>query len=201
MITLYDFELSGSCYKVRLLLSILRLDYRSIDVDFIGKEHKTPEFLKINPFGEIPVLEDDGLRLRDAQAILSYLARRYDRLDYWYPTDAEATGRINQWLSIGGNEIMSAAGARLVRKLFYPLDLERLQARAKATFGIMNAHLSERDFLELGHPTIADIACFPYTAMAEEGDIPLVPYAHLRRWIERVKRIPNFIEMPGICFK
>ena len=201
MITLYDFVLSGSCYKVRLLLSILKLPYKIIDVDFIRKEHKTEDFLKMNAFGELPVLTDGDLKLRDAQAILSYLARKYDPLDYWYPNDPAATGRINQWLSTGGNEIMSASGARLVRKLFYPMNLEALQARAKNAFRIMDAHLDGRDFLELGHPTIADIACFPYAAMAEEGEISLAPYPNLRTWIGRMKRIPGFIEMPGICLK
>ena len=201
MITLYDFVLSGSCYKVRLLLNILKLPHKIIDVDFIRKEHKTEDFLRINAFGELPVLTDGDLKLRDAQAILSYLARKYDPLDYWYPNDPAATGRISQWLSTGGNEVMSASGARLVKKLFYPMNLQALQARAKNAFRIMDSHLDGRDFLELGHPTIADIACFPYAAMAEEGEISLAPYPNLRTWIGRMKRIPGFIEMPGICLK
>lgn len=198
MIRLYDFELSGSCYKVRLLLSMLSVPYEKVPVDFINKEHKTDKFLKINPFGEIPVLEDGSMTLRDAQAILSYIARKYDKLGIWYPTDAQGTGRVNQWLSTGGNEIMNAAGARLVKILNYPLSLGKLHEGAHRAFAIMDKHLSNRDWLELGHPTIADIACFPYTALAGEGGIDLSRYPNILAWIERFKEIPGFIPMPGV---
>ena len=107
-------------------------------------------------------------------------------------------GKIMQWLSFGGNELMAAAGARLVRILNYPLDLPALQARAMGSFRVLDAHLSDREFLELGHPTIADIACFPYVAMAGEGGIDLKPNPNILRWIDRIKQIPGFIPMPGI---
>jgi glutathione S-transferase len=198
MIKLYDFELSGSCYKVRLLLNILKVSCERIPVDFAGKEHKTERFLRLNPLGEIPVLEDGDVRLRDAQAILVYIARNYDRSNTWFPDAPESMGRIMQWLSFGGNELMAAAGARLVKILNYPLDLPALQARAIGALRILDAHLSGREFLELGHPTIADIACFPYVAMAGEGGIELKPYPNVLRWIDRIKQIPGFIPMPGI---
>ena len=198
MVRLYDFELSGSCYKARLLLNILKVSCDRIPVDFSGKEHKTEKFLKLNPLGEIPVLEDGELRLRDAQAILVYIARQYDKSNTWFPDSPDAMGKIMQWLAIGGNELMAAAGARLVKMLNYPLDLPALQARAMAAFRILDAHLSGREFLELGHPTIGDIACFPYAAMAGEGGIDLKPYPNMLHWIDRIKQIPGFIPMPGI---
>lgn len=198
MIRLYDFDLSASCYKVRLLLNILGLQYEKRNVDFLNKEHKNDTYLALNPLGEIPILEDGELRLRDAQAILSYLARKYDTQGAWYPAEAESTGRIGQWLATGGGEIMNAAGARLVKLLNYPLDLEKLQAGAHRVFGILDAHLADKEWLELGRPTIADIACFPYTALAGEGGIDLSPYPNVLRWIDRFKTIPGFIPMPGI---
>ena len=198
MIKLYDFELSGSCYKVRLLLNILKVSCERIPVDFVGKEHKTECFLKLNPLGEIPVMEDGDVRLRDAQSILVYIARQYDRSNTWFPDAPESMGRIMQWLSFGGNELMAAAGARLVKMLNYPFDLPVLQARATAALRILEAHLSDREFLELGHPTIGDIACFPYVAMAGEAGIELKPYSNILRWIDRVRQIPGFIPMPGI---
>jgi glutathione S-transferase len=198
MIKLYDFELSGSCYKVRLLLNILKVSCECIPVDFVGKEHKTERFLKLNPLGEIPVMEDGDVRLRDAQSILVYVARNYDRSNTWFPDAPESMGRIMQWLSFGGNELMASAGARLVKMLSYPLDLPALQARAIGAFRVLDAHLSDRDFLELGHPTIGDIACFPHVAMAGEGGIELKPYPNIRRWVDRIKQIPGFIPMPGI---
>ena len=198
MIRLYDFELSGSCYKVRLLLNILKVSCERIPVDFLGKEHKTERFLKLSPLGELPVLEDGDVRLRDAQSILVYIARQYDRSNTWFPDAPDSMGRIMQWLSFGGNELMAASGARLVRMLNYPFDLPALQARAIAALRILEAHLSDREFLELGHPTIGDIACFPHVAMAGEAGIELKPYSNILRWIDRVRQIPGFIPMPGI---
>jgi glutathione S-transferase len=198
MITLYDFDLSGSCYKVRLLLNILGVEYSRVPVDFVNREHKNAAYLKLNPFGEIPIFEAEGLRLRDAQAILTYVAGAHDPSRRWWPTEPAAQGKIAQWLSTGGNEIMSSAGARLVKILNYDLDLPRLQARANAVFTILDAHLADREWLELGHPTIGDIACFPYTALAGEGGISLDPYPNIRRWLHAIKELPGFIPMPGI---
>jgi glutathione S-transferase len=198
MIRLYDSELSGSCYKVRLLLNILKVSCERIPVDFAKKEHKTEHFLRLNPLGEIPVMEDGDVRLRDAQSILVFIARQYDRSNTWFPDAPDAMGRIMQWLSFGGNELMAAAGARLVKMLDYPLDLPALQARAVGGFRILDAHLFDREFLELGHPTIADIACFPHVAMAGEGGVDIKPYPNILRWIDRIRQIPGFIPMPGI---
>jgi glutathione S-transferase len=195
---LYDCDISGSCYKIRLFLNILDVPYDAVPVDFVNKEHKTAPYLALNPFGEIPIFEDGDLRLRDAQAILIYLARKYDKSGNWFPEDARSQGQIAQWLSTGGSEIMNAAGARLVKVLNYPLDLDKLHAGAKRVFGIMDTHLADRDFLELGRPTIADIACFPYTALAGEGGIDLALYPNVLAWIERMKHLPGFISMPGI---
>lgn len=198
MITLYDFELSGSCYKIRLLLHILDVPYTTVNVDFVNKEHKNEVYLRLNPFGSIPILEVEGLRLRDSAGMLVYLAKKYDKTNYWYPDDPAAMGLIQEWMATGGNEIMNSAAARLVKILNYQLDLEKLQTNAKATFKIMDAHLANRQYLALDHATIADIACFPYTAMAGEGGIDLAAYPNVVKWVERMKGIPGFIPMPGI---
>ena len=198
MVTLYDFELSGSCYKIRLLMNILNVPNKKVTVDFVNKEHRTEKYLKLNPFGSIPILEEDGVLLRDSAGMLVYLAKKYDKKNYWYPDDPVAMAHIQEWLATGGSDIMNSAAARLVKILNYPLDLESLQTKAKATFKIMDAHLANREFLAANHPTIADIACFPYTAMAGEGGIDLAPYPNILKWIDRMKRVPGFIPMPGI---
>ncbi|WP_426390809.1 glutathione S-transferase family protein [Variovorax sp. R-27] len=195
---LYDCDISGSCYKIRLFLNILGVAYDAVAVDFVNKEHKTSPYLALNPFGEIPIFEDGELRLRDAQAILVYVAGKYDKTRQWFPEDATSQGKIAQWLSTGGGEVMNAAAARLVKVLSYPLDLEKLHAGANRVFKIMDDHLAHRQFLELDRPTIADIACFPYTALAGEGGIDLSAYKNVLAWIERIKRLPGFIPMPGI---
>lgn len=198
MIRLHDYFLSGSCYKVRLMMSLLGLEVELIPVDFVAGAHKNEKFLRLNPFGELPYFEDDDLRLRDSQAILVYLVSRYDTERKWYSDDPSEQGLIQQWLSTGGGEIMNACAARLVKSLNYRLDLDKLHSGAHRVFSIMNGHLATRDYLELGRPTIADIACFPYSALAWEGGVDISGYPHLVSWIERIKRLDRFTGMPGI---
>ena len=104
---LYDYILSGSCYKVRLFLNILGLEYDKAPVDFYpGKDHKKPDFLALNPLGQLPVLVDGELILRDAQSILLYLASRYDDSNTWFPDNAAARGRVQNGVAVqcrGGN--------------------------------------------------------------------------------------------------
>ena len=204
MMQLYDYVLSGSCYKVRLFLSMIGKDFETIPVDYYpGGEHKAPEFLEINPLGQIPVLRDGDLTLRDAQAILVYLAGRYDTGRTWYPEDAETQGQIAMWLSFAGGEIMNSSAARLHDMLFYDFDIDKVRAAARAAFRVLDDHLTEReidgaDWIVGDVPTIADIACFPYVALSGDGGIPLDDYTAIRRWIARFKTIPGFTIMPGI---
>jgi glutathione S-transferase len=206
MIKLYDFELSGNCYKLRLLMSILGLPYETIPVDFYpGREHKSPWFLRLNPLGQLPVIDDDGLVLRDAQAILVYLAEKYDATGAWYPRSNPAlTGEIGQWLAFADAITATASAARLHDGLFYDLDVEAARAGAHRLFRILDEHLwfGEQEggqwICAAGHPTIADIACFPYIMLSEEGGIPRQDYPAIRRWCDRVKRIEGFTVMSGV---
>jgi glutathione S-transferase len=198
MITLYDYELSGSCYKVRLFLHILGLPYNSVPVDFVEGEQRREPLLSLNPFGELPILEDGDLVLRDAQAILTYLALKYDSSNTWYPDDPAKRGLVSQWLATGGGELMSVSGARLAKALRYPLDVDNLHAAAHRAFRILNSHLASRQFLALEHPTIGDIACFPYTALANEAGLDISIYPHLLAWSLRIRSLPRFFPMPGI---
>lgn len=204
MIQLYDYVLSGSCYKVRLFLSLIGEDYEAVPVDYYpGGEHKTPEFLEINPLGQIPVLKDDDLTLRDAQAILVYLAGKYDLARTWYPADPETQGAIAMWLSFAGGEIMNSSAARLHDMLFYDFDIDKVRAAAHAAFRVLDDHLTDReidgaDWIVGDTPTIADIACFPYVALSGDGGILLDDYHAIRRWINRLKNLPGFVVMPGI---
>ena len=195
---LYDLELSGNCYKVRLLLSLLDVTYEIVPVDFMGGEHKVEPFLTKNPFAEIPVLEDGNVVLRDSQAILVYIARAYGSED-WLPTEAADMARVMQWLSTAANEVARGPNdARLHDKFGYNLDLAKARDRADAILRLLDRHLSSRDWLELGRPTLADIACFPYIALAPEGGVSLDTYPAVREWIGRVKSLRGFEPMPGI---
>jgi glutathione S-transferase len=206
MITLYDYELSGNCYKLRLFMSFLHIPYKTVPIDFYpGREHKSEWFLKINPLGQLPVIDDDGYVLRDAQAILVYLAARYDPTGLWYPrADPALLGEASKWLTFADGVTATASAARLHDGLFYALDVGAARAGAHRLFRILDEHLwfgeqEGRDWLcSPAHPTIADVACFPYIMLSEEGGIPRQDYPAVRRWCDRVKRIKGFVVMPGI---
>jgi len=201
---LHDYILSGSCYKVRLFLNILDVEYEKVPVDFYpGKEHKKPDFLALNPLGQLPVLEDGDLVLRDAQSILLYLATKYDDGNTWFPEDAATRGRVAMWTAFGGGEIMAASAARLHDVLNYPFDIEQQRRAAHAAFIILDDHMAEQeiagcDWLAGDTPTIADIACFPYIALSEDGGIARDEYPAIERWLARVINLPGFIDMPGV---
>lgn len=204
-IKLYDYGLSGSCYKVRLLLGFLELDYEREQIDFYpGRRHKSLDFLEINPLGQIPVMDDDGVRLRDAQAILCHIANKYDSSGRWLPRDPERFGQVMMWLMFAGGELMAASAARLHNVMGYKLDIEAARRNAHAAFRILDDHLTERE-IEGGQwivgdaPTIADIACFPYTALAGDGGIGHEDYPALRNWMVAFRRLPRFQPMSGIA--
>ena len=206
MITLYDYELSGNCYKVRLLLTLLGVPYTRHPVDFYpGREHKSPWFLALNPLGQLPVLKDGNLVLRDAQAILVYLASRYDSSGLWYPCgDPALLGTLTSWLLFADAITGTASAARLHDGMFYDFDIEQCRAGAHRLFRVLDEHLwfSERGaagwICEPSQPTIADIAVFPYVQLSEEGGIARRDYPAIRRWTDRMKALPGFITMPGI---
>ena len=198
-IKLFNLELSGNCYKVRLLLALLDIEHELISVNFMAGEHKSPEFLQLNPLGQIPILIDGEKVITDSQGILVYLARQYGD-ETWLANDAESLSKIVRWLSITAEEINQGLGlARRFYLLKSPtIDIEA--ATKKSTFILqqIERHLEDREWLELGHPTIADIAVFPYVALAPDGKISLEPYHNIVAWCDRIKQLPRFVGMSGI---
>lgn len=195
---LYDFPLSGNCHKVRLMLSLLQLDYDLIPVNLKEGEHKSAEFLQLNPLGQVPVLIDDDVVIWDSQAILVYLARRYGK-EQWLPTDADSMSKVMQWLSTAANEIQNTFASARRHYLFNTqIDINSAQQKAYQLLRIFNEHLSQHHWLECNQPTIADIACFPYIALAPQGKISLDAYPHVTTWINRIKDLPDYVSMPGI---
>lgn len=199
MLKLYNVEVSGNCYKVRLLLTFLKLNYATVSVNLQAKEQKTPAYLALNEFGEVPVLQDDKVTIRDSQAILVYLATRYGQ-EIWVSADPEKLAKIVQWLSTAANEVANGFAASRAYWKFNrtSIDINSAALRAHALLEVLNTHLQTRAWLELDRPTIADIACFPYIALAHEGKIELQTYPNVLTWIERIKQLPGFITMPGM---
>ncbi|MHC5822089.1 MAG: glutathione S-transferase family protein [Nostoc sp.] len=200
MIKLYGHELSGNSYKVKLLLSLLGIEHEWIKVDLLKGEHKASEFQSLNPFGQVPVLVDGDTIIKDAQAILVYLARCYGG-EQWLPLDAVSLSQVVRWLSTTAGEVRQ--GPELAR-LYYlfnatSIDIDRANQKAEFILTQLNQHLRDRQWLEFERITIADIAVFPYVALAPDGKIALDSYPHILAWIERVKTLPGFIGMQGIA--
>jgi glutathione S-transferase len=194
---LYDLELSGNCYKVRLLCALLGVSVEIAPVDFMAGEHKRSPLIDKNPFGEIPIFEDGEVTLRDSQAILIYVARKWGG-EAWLPTDAASMAKVAEWLFAAENEIARGPNdARLHDKFGYALDLKLAREKAHRILSLMETRLAKSQWLALDRPTIADIACMPYVAISHEGGVPLTPYPAVRAWVERVKSLPGFIPMPG----
>lgn len=204
-ITLYDFELSGNCYKLRLLLSMLAVRYDIVPVDYYpGRENRADWFIKLNPFAQLPVLKDDDLVLTDSGAILAYLARKYDPSGLWFPQDPATLGQVLRWHGVADGITNTVASARLALSFGHDYDVPRCQREAHRIFRVLDEHLwfgerEGRDWLcPPTHPTTADIACFPYVMLSEEAGVSRMDYPAIRRWTDRVRRIPGFVVMSGI---
>nr|WP_218044404.1 glutathione S-transferase [Kiloniella laminariae] len=192
---LYRHPLSGHAHRVELFLSLLQLEYELLDVDLLAGAHKTPEFLKLHPFGQVPVLDDNGTVLWDSNAILVYLARTYGA-GRWLPTDFLEEAEVQAWLSVAAGPVaFGPAAARLVKVFGAKLDLEAAQARAHALLSIMDGVLANRAFLTGKAVTIADIAAYSYIAHAPEGDVVLDTYGNVQKWLGRIEALPNFVGM------
>lgn len=194
-IKLHRHPLSGHCHRVELFLSLLDLPVELIYVDFMARAHKAPEFLKMNPFGEIPVIQDGATTLADANAILVYLASKYAP-DTWLPQDPLKAAQVQRWLSVAAGQLaFGPCSARLAVLFDAPINTEEAIARANNLFAVMEQTLQATPFLVGSTPTLADIANYSYIAHAPEGNVSLQPYPHLRAWLTRIEALPRFIPM------
>lgn len=194
-IILHGTELSGHSHRVELLLRMLGLPYRYVTSPAAVRQ--SPEFQKLNPLRQIPVLQDGDLTLADSNAILVYLAKRYAPGSPWLPEEPVAAARVQRWLSIAAGEVMyGPAIARMTVQWNFPGDLKRAKQIASVLLPFMNEHLKTRDFLAAEHATIADLACYSYVAHAPEGGVAIAEYASILTWLRRVEALPNFKPIP-----
>jgi glutathione S-transferase len=195
---LFDFAPSGNCHKIRLMLSFLQTPYQLQSIDPAKFEQKSPAFLTMNPWGQLPVLKDGKNTIWDSQAILVYLARQ-SADPSWLPLEADSMGRIMQWLSVAANEV--AHGPALLR-LHYKfgrfIDVEASQKIALTTLTIVEQQLKVEPWLAAKHITIADLAIYPYLALAPEAKLDLTPYPAICQWLRRIQSLPNYVGMPGM---
>jgi glutathione S-transferase len=198
MMKLYDMELSGNCYKVRLLCSMLGLEYQRVAISLKDGEAESEAFLRLNPRAQVPVLDDDGIVIWDSIAILGYLARKAD--SPLFPTEAEPLARVMQWLAVSENEILyGLARARAINLFGRPFHRNTTRVMAIDGLKLLDNRLRDRPWLAGEAFTIADIACYPYVALAHEGDIDVSRYPAIQAWIRRIRELPGYIDMPGMA--
>jgi glutathione S-transferase len=200
VIKLYGHKISGNSHKARLMLSLLHLDYEWISVDLMKGAHKSPEYFAVNPFGQVPLLVDGEIQLPDAQAILVYLARQYGG-ESWLPIAPLPMAQVIRWLSTAAGEVRQGPEHARLYHLFGAgtnINIDRATQKSEFILNQLEQHLTQRTWLEFEHPTIADVAVFPYIALARDGKINLDAYPQILAWIDRVKQLPGYIPMAGI---
>jgi len=203
-ITLYNYELDDSCYRVRLLLSFLGLDHRTSAVDMVpGAEENSPAMLALNPLGALPILTDGALTLFGTEAILAYLAKAYDPAGTWLPDAAPAFAGVMQWLNFSATVLPQAILARKVSLFGLAGDEAALRAASRKAFRIMDDHMTLRQidgatWFVGDSATLADLTLFVIFALSRDFGIDHDEFPALRSWIRRFRTIKGFKTMPGI---
>jgi len=195
-IKLYNFPRSGHAHRVELMLSLLQLPTELIFVDLAKGEHKQPQYLAINSFGQVPAIDDNGVVLADSNAILVYLAQKYGN-GRWLPADPVGAAHVQRWLSAAAGPIaFGPAAARLITVFGAQLNAEEVIGRAHNLLKVIELELGKTAYLAGDEPTIADVSAYSYIAHAPEGNVSLEEYANVRAWLVRIEALPGFVAMP-----
>lgn len=190
---LYFHPISGHAHRARLFLSLIGADVEIVDVDLAKGQHKSPEYLALNRFGQVPLLDDDGVIVPDSNAIMIYAAKKFGRTD-WLPEDPAAAAAVQRWLSVAAGQIaFGPAAARLVTIFNAGFNPEEVIGRAHAILKVIEAELVGRQWIAADHPTIADVALYSYIARAPEGNVDLSAYANVKAWLGRIEALPGFV--------
>lgn len=190
---LYFHPISGHAHRARLFLSLIGADVEVVDVDLAKGQHKSPEYLALNRFGQVPLLDDDGVIVPDSNAIMVYAAKKFGRTD-WLPEDPASAAAVQRWLSVAAGQIaFGPAAARLVTIFNAGFNPEEVIGRAHAVLKVIEAELVGRQWIAADRPTIADVALYSYIARAPEGNVDLSDYANVRAWLGRIEALPGFV--------
>lgn len=191
---LYHHPLSGHAHRAALFLSLAGVEHELVAVDLAASAHKQPEFLALNSFGEIPVLDDDGTVIADSLAILVYVARKVGP-SHWLPIDPVAEAQVQRWLSVAAGKIAyGACAARLITVFGAPFDAEEVIGRAHATLAVIELTLAEHPWIAgTSAASIADVALYSYVERAPEGNVDLSGYPRILGWLRRIEQLPGFI--------
>lgn len=183
--------LSGHSHRARLILSIVGADAELVEIK--GAANREAAFLALNPFGPVPVLEDDGVVIADSNAILVYIAKKFGRGDL-LPEDAAGAAAVQKWLSVAANEIANGpCTARLVTVFNMQFDAEQAIGKAHKVLKLIDDALAGRQWIASDHITIADLALYSYIARAPEGNVDISSYKNIASWLPRVEAVPGFV--------
>lgn len=203
--TLYNYVLSGNCYKVRLLAALLDAQYDTVAVNFHpGGEHRQEYLLRLNPAGTLPIMVTSDETLTETQAMLVWLAQHHDDSNTWWPAhDQQAISTTLQWLGFASRLTSSIGVLRQYTLLNKLADADAARAAGITALRELESRLTEQTICGMqwlaGHyPTVADIACFPYTALSPDAGIEHDDYPAIRRWLHATRSLEGFITMPGI---
>lgn len=190
---IYHHPLSGHSHRVVLFASLLGVPHELVEVDLKSGAHKKPQFLALNPFGQVPVLDDNGVVIADSNAILVYLANKTGRSE-WLPQDPAGAAAVQRWLSVAAGDLaFGPAAARLITVFGASYRADEVIGRAHALLGRLESHLTGRDWLAANHPTIAEVALYSYLARAPEGNVSLSDYPQVQRFLDRIEALPGFV--------
>jgi len=193
-IRIHRHALSGHSHRVQLFASLAGINHELVDVDLMSGEHKKEPFLKLNPSGQVPVVEDGETIISDSNAILVYLARKY--APDWLPSGPVREAEVQKFLSFAAGEIANGpAAARLITVFGAQLDPERAKTVAKTAFEHLEQHLEGRQWLVGNRPSIADVAIYAYAAHAPEGNVSLDAFPNLIGLLARIKELSGFVGM------
>lgn len=194
MIRAYMGKASGNSDKLRVLLALLKVPHEEINLDLGAKEHKAPAYLAVNPRGEVPAIDDAGTVIWDSAACLVYVARKHGG-DQWLPVDPAGLAEVMQWLALAATELQCGLqyARRGVKQGRWTLGTaETAPAFGRTGLDVLEARLRDNLWLALGRPTIADVACHPYVALAPEGNVPLDAHPSVRAWLDRCRALPGW---------
>ena len=190
-------------YKVRLFLTLLDVPFELVELDMYGGEHKREPFLTLNPFGQMPALEDGTFAIADSHACLVYVARKYDASGSWLPTDAEGEAKVAEWLSKSANEVHQGPWmkrAKIRRPDAIKLSDAEIDQRCDHILGIMDRHLARRHWLSRDHVTIADVSCFGPISMLKVSGYDTDRWQSVSAWMQRIRALPRAIDIDGKPF-
>lgn len=196
-IQLYDVPKSGHCHRVRLAASLMGIPVETIAVMDMEGQRQGAAYLAINPLGQVPTLVDGEVTVRDSIAIIQYLERAHAPNQGWMPTDDVELAQVHEWFALAAGDMFRGPNmARLIKLFKMPGDHDAAKAVSERLFKMIETHLNERTWLVGDRATLADVACYSYLAVANEGALDLGPFPNIQAWLGAVQSLDGFVDIP-----